>query len=101
MNKGKGILRKYWSIQTKIYVSAAIVLTSLSLILTLLSVYYIRNSTKNALELSMQETAQISADRTKDFLQDKVTLAKSLSASIGSTYAEEITRPYQEVNLGR
>ena len=100
MNKGKGILRKYWSIQTKIYVSAAIVLTSLSLILTLLSVYYIRNSTKNALELSMQETAQISADRTKDFLQDKVTLAKSLSASIGSTYAEEITRPYQEVNLG-
>ena len=99
MDKKKGIHGKHWSIQTKIYVSAVIVLTSLCLILTSLSVHYIRSSTKNALELSMQETAQIAADRTKDYLHNKIILAKSISTTIGMRYADNITRPYQEEDL--
>lgn len=97
--KQKRNSKRYMSIQRKIFILAGTILITLSFILTLVNVHYIRSSTRNALQLSMQETSQVAADRTKDFLRNKITLAKSISSTIGSQYAAEITKPYQEVNL--
>ncbi len=88
--KKKGIK----TIQMKIVIMAALTLIAVSAIFTATSVYFIRTSTTEALQSSMQETAKVAANRVDNYLTLKRDLVSSLSARVMTLYGSQISSNY-------
>lgn len=87
------------SIKKKILLLAGITLVVVSVVLTLVNVHYINQSTEDALELSMRETAKIAADRVSGYLTLKKDIIISVANRVSTLNEEYITAPYDSIDV--
>lgn len=89
------------SIQGKIMLLATVTLITMTVVLTAISVHYIRSASEAALEKSMRETAKIAANRVGGYVELKKSIVQSMAFRTGSRCDGLLSQPFSEANAAQ